>query len=518
MKNQLMHSAKAMNQRAMKGLVLVLLSAFAASPSLAYESGSTGADGEFNPTESQTVQLPPNGIFNYTQVNIPAGVTITYQKNAANTPVTLLVSGDATIAGTLNVSGMPPLDANDIGAPGLGGPGGFDGGRGGSPGGDAKDWLDGYVGNTIGQMGKGPGGGFPGKIVKSRTTIIAGGGGSYGDSAQLTTGDPECITVPGSVYGNMNLLPLLGGSGGGGGVGGSALPGTGGGGGGGAILLAASGTINITGAILANGAGSRTHNGYEYGSLGGSGSGGAIRLVATAIKGNGAISAVGARVNRYYSYQTSGSGSGSGSGTRYLECSDYRYNLDTSYGGSGRIRLEYETLSRSVTTTPPYTGSAPNVLTLPNLPALNIVSVGGVAVPATPTGSGDVALPKGTANPVEVVFSTRGITVGSSITLTVIPASGLPITATSEPTTGVSENATASVSIDLPARQSVMQASVTYTVVAAVGDAMSVFAQGERVEKVRLSASLGGASLATLITVSGQEYEVPVAALAALPG
>ena len=71
----------------------------------AYDSGSTGVDGEFHPQVDTQVQLPPDGIFNYTTVTIPAGVTVTFAKNARNTPVTWLVSGDVSIEGTINLNG-----------------------------------------------------------------------------------------------------------------------------------------------------------------------------------------------------------------------------------------------------------------------------------------------------------------------------------------------------------------------------------------------------------------------------
>jgi len=51
------------------------------------------------------VQLPESGVFNFTTVNIPAGVTITFRRNSRNTPVTILASGNVTIAGTIDVSG-----------------------------------------------------------------------------------------------------------------------------------------------------------------------------------------------------------------------------------------------------------------------------------------------------------------------------------------------------------------------------------------------------------------------------
>ncbi|HEX6691461.1 MAG TPA: hypothetical protein VF110_09990, partial [Burkholderiales bacterium] len=101
----------------------------------AFDSGSTGADGAFSPTVSGPVPLPASGIFNFTTVNIPGGVTVTFTRNTTNTPVVILASGNVTIAGTLSVSGgaAPGVGAagggaqGDDGTPGVGGPGGFDG-------------------------------------------------------------------------------------------------------------------------------------------------------------------------------------------------------------------------------------------------------------------------------------------------------------------------------------------------------------------------------------------------------
>lgn len=486
---------------------LVLAALFAAVNSCwAFDSGSTGADGAFNPSASQSVQLPPDGVLNYTSVNIPTGVTVTFKKNAANTPVTILASGDVTIAGTLDVSATQPLDVANLRAAGVAGPGGFDGGLGGQAGGDASNWIHGLAGPTIGQAGKGPGGGAPGNLNKDTPwglAVVSGGGGGYGTAARAPGGN--CPTTGGVAYGNTNLLPLVGGSGGGGGAGGSLLPGMGGGGGGGAILIAASGTINVTGAILANGGNPVNSAINGRGSRGGAGSGGAIRLVASTVSGNGTISAIGSSIDGNLEWNTAGTG--------YYICGP-NYSNESPNGGAGRIRIESETLTRTVATNPLYAGGIPNVLSVPGLPTLSIVNVGGIAVPATPTGSGDVLLPKGLPNPVTVALATKGVTVGSTIKLRVLPVSGVAITATSAPTTGVTDNASTRVDIDLPVGQNVLQASVTYTVVAALGDALSTYAQGERVEKVRLNATLGGPSMATLITVSGKEFDVDAAALA----
>jgi len=71
-----------------------------------FSSGSTGADGTFAPTQNTALALPANGIFNFTTVNIPAGVTVTFQNNGTNTPVTILATGDVTIAGTIALAWM----------------------------------------------------------------------------------------------------------------------------------------------------------------------------------------------------------------------------------------------------------------------------------------------------------------------------------------------------------------------------------------------------------------------------
>ena len=142
----------------MRGLLTVLgvggallVAAGDAAQAQTFNSGSTGADGAFTPASNVTLTVPPSGIFHFTTVTIPAGVTVTFARNAANTPVILLASGDVTIAGTLDLIGAPGgagafatlLAPNG----GLGGPGGFAGGAGAS----------GIVSTTAG-TGVGPGG------------------------------------------------------------------------------------------------------------------------------------------------------------------------------------------------------------------------------------------------------------------------------------------------------------------------------------------------------------------------
>ena len=219
-------------------------------------SGSNGSDGAFNPTQSVEIDMAdhPDGIYHYTSVNIPPGVTVTFKPNAANTPVVWLLQGDCVINGTVNVAG----NANSGAVGGVGGPGGYGGGSAASP-------------NS--QAGEGP------------------GGGSGGNFAQISWTNWGSIAVAGSYsYGNSYLLPLLGGSGGGGMVYSDYRPGLsgnwGGGGGGGAILVASSRDIVINGVITSIG-GASPYAG---------GSGGGIRLVATELSGTGSVNASGGRV------------------------------------------------------------------------------------------------------------------------------------------------------------------------------------------------------------------------------
>jgi len=199
-----------------------------------------------------------NGVWNFTTIGVPAGVTVHFKKNAANTPVTWLATGDVNVGGEITLDGQAS-GADASGAPG--GPGGYAGGEGGR--------AFSASGSYSGMGGEGPGGGPP------------GGSASYGTAS-------DCPKA-GATYGNRRLQPLVGGSGGGGGNSTDDADGSGGSGGGGAILIASSSAIHLTGSIHANGA----TNSYGF-----AGSGGAIRLAANRIDGAGTLSVAGG----YYPY------------------------------------------------------------------------------------------------------------------------------------------------------------------------------------------------------------------------
>jgi hypothetical protein len=454
----------------------IFLNAALAVPAVAFDSGSTGSDGALTPNVDTEISLPPDGVLNYTTIDIPAGVTVRFARNALNTPVTLLVAGDATIAGSINLSGATAPGSNgagdgnvaDDGLPGNGGPGGYQGGLGGT-----TDSVP--AGAGVGQAGVGPGGGRPSPTLGP---YCHGGGGSFGTQGSGT----GCGSVRSDNYANADLLPIVGGSGGAGGNAFQSLGGGGGGGGGGALLVAASGALQVTGAIYANGGGGGdVGNNYNAGgNPGGGGSGGAIRLVATNLSGNGTINALG------------------GSGGRWLSTNP------NAYGGSGRIRLEAETLTRTASTNPPFTQGLPGALVVSGVPTIRISAVAGQAAPAEPTGHADIVLPTDAPNPVAVDLTTTNVPLGTTITVIVTPPHGAPTTSISSGLQGTEAVATASASINLPDGPSVLLATLSFSVAGTQQQALSRYTGGERVISVELAASMNGGGQTTLVTASGR--------------
>lgn len=472
----------------MGSLLLLSQSVFAQ-----FDSGSTGADGAFAPQVDTTLQLPEDGVFNFTTVNIPSGVTVRFAKNATNTPVIMLASGDVTINGVLTINGGvgtdvgPKGDGNlgDDALPGVGGPGGFDGGRGGTS------------GLRVGSNGQGPGGGR-GAVAMNIASVGAtlqgcgGGGAGHAQRGSWTQSNFNCIDIGvGNTYGSSELQPLIGGSGGGGGFASTLFAGGGGGGGGGAILIASSGVVTVNGDITALGNFGGDSDGTNSGGVGGSGSGGSIRIVASTISGNGRIDARG-RDGRFHDVGLSQSLHRAGN------------------GGDGRIRLEAENITRTSATSPTASVSSPQPLFLANIPSVRITSVAGIAAPANPTGSGDIVVPETTPNPATIEFATTNIPVGNTITLTLIPQSGGNRVVTSSAITGTDESGTASVLLNLTDGPSTLMASATFTVaVASLQQDYSQFAQGNKVEKIRVDFDPAKGSITTFIADNGSEYSWP---------
>ncbi len=235
--------------------LMLALVGVSATGQAAFTSGSDGSYGAINVTADTTLDVPPNGIFNCTTITVTAGRTLRFRRNALNTPVYLLATGNVTVSGNISLTGVG--GNNVIG--GAGGPGGFDGG---SP----------------GSVSVPPGAGYgPGSGRGGNGNVNADGAGAGSFATVSTTGNSA---NKGGVYGNALLIPIIGGSGGGGTAG---TPGVGGGGGGGAIVVSSTTRIDLTGRIDADGAGG---GGGSYNP----GSGGAIRLVAPVVAGNGTLS------------------------------------------------------------------------------------------------------------------------------------------------------------------------------------------------------------------------------------
>ncbi len=355
------------------------------------KSGSNGSDGAFNPTTNTVINMAdhPNGIYQYTSVTIPAGVSVSFIPNANNTPVVWLVQSNCVVNGNVNVNGQN--GNGTIG--GAGGPGGWAGGSaGGNP-----------------TAGQGPGGGGAGDD---------GSGGSFGTQGGANTTCPTCASA-GQVYGNSFLVPILGGSGGGGSGGAYAS-----GGGGGGILIAASGSIQLNGQITASGGNGTFPPGY--GAYGTGGSGGGVRLVAPRFVGTGFV----------------GAGGGSGRGG-ILNGGAGRVRIDAfenSFGGTivGVLSQGFQPIIL------PTAGQGAQ---------LNITSVGGVPVSTSPTGgiaTPDAVLSAQRSTPIPIVVHCSNIPLNTQIAVSVKPANGATVSATGLNNTGTLASSTATVSINMP--------------------------------------------------------------------
>jgi hypothetical protein len=216
--------------------MLGALAVLAAASLGVFNSGSDGSDGAFNPQFSVVIDLgnaatgtwdtpsavAGNGVydptlwavvFKYTTIDIPAKVTVTFINHPSGAPVVWLASGNVTISGSVKLDGANGGSSSMPFSYAEPGPGGFAGGV---------------------RLNASP-------SIPASAGFGPGGGGQTEDGTYWNS------------YGNVNILPLVGGSGGGGGY--PPQTGTGGGAGGGAILVASSGsiTLNASGTMTADG-------------------------------------------------------------------------------------------------------------------------------------------------------------------------------------------------------------------------------------------------------------------------
>ncbi len=107
---------------------------------------SDGSDGAFYASTNMIVDLPPDGIFNFTTITIDDGVIVNFNRNADNTPVYFLATAEVIIDGIINISAIGSMSG-----PG----GGNDGGAGGSLWIGAGDFKIGQRGSILTSRDKG---------------------------------------------------------------------------------------------------------------------------------------------------------------------------------------------------------------------------------------------------------------------------------------------------------------------------------------------------------------------------
>jgi hypothetical protein len=371
-----------MYSKILRALGAVTLSAVLATVAAAdFDSGSTGADGAFNPGSDITINLATEGtydpvgwavVFNYTDIDIPVGVTVTFSNHPSGAPVVWLASGDVIISGTVDVSGADGVD-NSMGEFSVPGPGGFAG---------ARAAIDPVISPAT--AGFGPGG------APFTTSTFGAPGAGYatpGGEGQDTT------DVGGPTYGNIEILPLIGGSGG-------STPNITtkqGGPGGGAILIASSGEIvlDLGGLIAAHGG----DGGGAISTTGGSGSGGAIRLLADKVSGKGLLRAKGGQ----------------------------KPGFQSGAGGDGRIRVEADSIDVTDPGNPAATFDLSPGPIFPDAsaPTLTATMVMGDIVPADPlAGIETTDMVVADTAEVTIEIEATNIPVGTLVEVVLVPDGG----------------------------------------------------------------------------------------------
>ncbi|HUB81529.1 MAG TPA: hypothetical protein VMB03_22170 [Bryobacteraceae bacterium] len=337
--------------RRLSTLALLACCLTASAYAQSFPSGSTGADGNLNITAP--------GVTVFTQT--PAGGGTVYNFGTIN-----IAQGS-----TLKLSGAvfsQPLYFLATGAVTIAGTLDLSGQSGSQPASSAQR----TAGTTPGP------GAYGGGLAAFGSDAALPGQGPSGGAVSVYYCCNYYVGGPGGFSGNQFLVPLVGGSGGGGQVGT-------GGAGGGAILIASSVSIAVTGTITASGGAGSANSG--------GGSGGGVRLVAPSISGTGTITAAG----------------GGPGGT---------YNSSNNGGGNGVVRLEFFQNTFTGTTAGTLYTATPVNLYVPApsaQPTIMVTSIGGIAVPANPTGSftvPDVLL--NTSSPLTVNIQASNIPLGTA--------------------------------------------------------------------------------------------------------
>lgn len=326
------------------------------------EIGSWDAASSGNGIYDQTLWAV---VYKFSSLTIPPNTTVRFANHPSGAPVVFLVGGDVEIgSGSLVTLDGENSTSGNFAQNSEPGPGGFRGGAGGTSG-------------ISGGPGFGPGGGVFGSCTCLNGN--SGGNGTYD-----------------GVYGNSQLLPLIGGSGGSAQGTSSAF----GGAGGGAILMVTEGVFRLDGQITARG-GSRvqTYNyvGSGYDLFTGVGSGGGIRIICTRSEGSGQL-------------DVRGGG---------------------SFGGSslGRLRLEMHDVADSWTTFPVVNrvgpGSPPQIWPEASSPKAEILTVESVPIadPSADWTNPDAVI-TGQSSELMVTIQTTNVAASATVNVVVCPRQG----------------------------------------------------------------------------------------------
>lgn len=413
-------------------LWLFLFVAMTGKLAAAFDSGSTGANGQFPPVAipagtdamvldlrdgtltfrpgGETASIPntpaggfADGTLNVTSLSIPAGVTLSFISHASNAPICIFAQSTITIDGVWDVSGQDGQTGGVGGSTGggKGGPGGFKGGNGEL--------------TEVGRSGAGHGPGYG--AGGGDAGFNGGDGGSFATLGQRATDGPR-----GNLYGAPTLLPIIGGSGGGGGRADAA--GFVAGGGGGAVKLVATNRVTINGVIEATGG-----NGGNFGA--GGGSGGAVRVLSDEVSGSGTINTAG----------------GIGGLVRP------GFVVPGGTGGLGRIRLERTTDTFAGTLVGLSSAGAPGVVVLPNRPKIQFTSVAGQPVALNPGGVfGAVDIVIDQPGTITIELAAMRVPVGTTVAVGAKPENvgEVLVPVNSSALAGTFENSTASVDLTFP--------------------------------------------------------------------
>jgi len=248
---------------------------------LKYGSGD-GSDGAFNET-SGTTNLTQGTIYQYTSFNLGASATIS-ASSTSKSPMIILVQGDATISGTIDLTGKGAAATEGYGADSvdvgntqiyvLGGAGNHPWATNGGSGGHKMLISNLNISNQITFFTNGTGGGH-GSQDSAGAGCGGGGGASASNNGAAGGNGNGTLTDGNGAAGGCTLIMIVGGN----------------------LTLDASATITLDGAD--GGAGTDTN----HGGGGGGGSGDLILLYGDTLTNNGPT------------ISTSGGSGGAGNGT-----------------------------------------------------------------------------------------------------------------------------------------------------------------------------------------------------------